>query len=1086
MAAVIGNKYFVDAARMDPSAEPGRVPGGQSNACALIGPFENPAAVGPTGNNDDSTLRTVKITSQSTQARADFTNTLTNPGSTKGNFVVTAPRIPNGFIVNATFNGQANLVPLNSGGKVVASDVQPGEQRNLTVQITLPSGLTTNTDFDIVIQVTSDTDPNCSNQTIDRVRLDLSDLNCALIGPFENPGAAGPTSNNDDFTLRKLNAALSLPPVGFVNTLTNPGTAPGNFIITAPTIPPGFSVIASIDSGKTFMPLNSGGQLITPTLVNPGEQRNLDVRITPPTGLAVNTDFDVVIQVATSSNAGCSNRTIDRIRLEPKADTAPPNLSLVKSATDVNGGSLLPGDVVEYSLTISNPSSASVANAFIAEFIPPDVTYVAGSVRITSGANAGAKTDAVRDDQVDYFPPTAGNNGQINIFVGAGAGSNRGGTLAPGESTTAVFRVTVNANLPCNAVINNGADWGGDDFYAAGKSNVSSVTVNCLPDLTITKQHSPNEFTRGQEGSFTLTARNIGVAPTLGTVTVTDAMPAGVQPTAANGTGWSCSITGQTVTCTRSDALAAGASYSAITVNVNVAGTAASPINNTATVSGGGETNTANNSATDQVTAADPPACALIGPFQQPAAVGPTNTNDDFTQRKVTFELAGGVTTVTGSVGFINTLTNTGGKPGQFIITAPIIPAGFTVTASIDSGATFVNLSGGMLLTPTPVNPGEQRNLDVRITVPPGLKVGTNYDVVIQVTSDAGGTCSNRTIDRITPDPVPNPDLKLVKSVVDVNGGAVLPGDVLEYSLTLSNQSSKSAANTFIADFIPTGVSYVANSVRITSGAGSGPDTKTDAIGDDVVDYFPPQSGNNGQLNIFTGKGAAANAVASTDRERRGGTLDPGDSTTVTFRVTVNSGVACGTVINNGAEWGGELIYPGGRSNVASVVTCQATTCQALCFRSAAYFALNPNAIPNGAVLIGGVNGNSKVSTSHPSVRQALRGQFGPFIREHVAAQLNLLNASGLGAANVLTALASTLSCYGLEFQEVALTGAALSPNSKLFDLFQVAEAVAKRDASGQTRDACILTKVFGQLNGNGLSGMCNRTAGSIDFSSCP
>ena len=82
--------------------------------------------------------------------------------------------------------------------------------------------------------------------------------------------------------------------------------------------------------------------------------------------------------------------------------------------------------------------------------------------------------------------------------------------------------------------------------------------------------------------------------------------------------------------------------------------------------------------------------------------------------------------------------------------------------------------------------------------------------------------------------------------------------------------------------------------------------------------------------------------------------------------------------------------------------------------------------------------------------------------------------------------MASALSCYGLEFQEIALTIGTLSPNSKLFDLFQFAETVAKRDASGQTRDACILTKIFNQLNGNSLSAFCNRTAGSTDFSSCP
>jgi hypothetical protein len=57
----------------------------------------------------------------------------------------------------------------------------------------------------------------------------------------------------------------------------------------------------------------------------------------------------------------------------------------------------------------------------------------------------------------------------------------------------------------------------------------------------------------------------------------------------------------------RSDAVAAGASYPAITVTVNVAANAASTVTNTVTVSGGGELNVANDTATDITTVTLPP-----------------------------------------------------------------------------------------------------------------------------------------------------------------------------------------------------------------------------------------------------------------------------------------------------------------------------------------------------------------------------------------------------------------------------------------------------------------------------------------------
>ena len=93
---------------------------------------------------------------------------------------------------------------------------------------------------------------------------------------------------------------------------------------------------------------------------------------------------------------------------------------------------------------------------------------------------------------------------------------------------------------------------------------------------------------------------NSGAGPTSGTVTVVDTLPTGLTATAIAGTGWSCAL--GTLTCTRSDALAAGSSYEAITLTVNVANNAASSLTNSASVSGGGELNTSNNTANDPTT----------------------------------------------------------------------------------------------------------------------------------------------------------------------------------------------------------------------------------------------------------------------------------------------------------------------------------------------------------------------------------------------------------------------------------------------------------------------------------------------------
>src|SRR5262249_32563656 len=125
--------------------------------------------------------------------------------------------------------------------------------------------------------------------------------------------------------------------------------------------------------------------------------------------------------------------------------------------------------------------------------------------------------------------------------------------------------------------------------------------------LTITKTHSGN-FSRGQTGAtYTITVSNVGFGPTVGTVTVTDTLP-NIQntlvPTALAGTGWTCNL--GTLTCTRSDALAAGASYPAITLTVDVPINIQANFTNTAAVSGGGDVNPNNNTASDPTHAGPP------------------------------------------------------------------------------------------------------------------------------------------------------------------------------------------------------------------------------------------------------------------------------------------------------------------------------------------------------------------------------------------------------------------------------------------------------------------------------------------------
>ena len=87
-------------------------------------------------------------------------------------------------------------------------------------------------------------------------------------------------------------------------------------------------------------------------------------------------------------------------------------------------------------------------------------------------------------------------------------------------------------------------------------------------DITIAKNHV-GDFRQGDTADpFSLIVTNMGASPTTGAVSVTDTLPAGLTATAIGGTGWNCNLA--SLTCTRSDALAAGASFPVITVTVSV------------------------------------------------------------------------------------------------------------------------------------------------------------------------------------------------------------------------------------------------------------------------------------------------------------------------------------------------------------------------------------------------------------------------------------------------------------------------------------------------------------------------------------
>jgi len=175
--------------------------------------------------------------------------------------------------------------------------------------------------------------------------------------------------------------------------------------------------------------------------------------------------------------------------------------------------------------------------------------------------------------------------------------------------------------------------------------------VIAKPSLSHVGSFAQGESNAQYEVSITNNGPGSTGDPTGGSqpMTVTDTLNAAFTYASGSGTGWSCSASGQVVTCKNDSAIAESNSYPELTINVNVSGTASGNI-------------------TNQIAAAG-------------AGVSSVNSNID----TVTIDVAPVFTSV-------NNATFKVGTASSFVVTASGTPAPtFSETGALPSGVTLTN-----------------------------------------------------------------------------------------------------------------------------------------------------------------------------------------------------------------------------------------------------------------------------------------------------------------------------------------------------------------------------------------------------------
>ena len=454
-----------------------------------------------------------------------------------------------------------------------------------------------------------------------------------------------------------------------------------------------------------------------------------------------------IVNTATLSTPGDNHLPNNSATVGPiTVGTPAPDLAITKAVN----GTILAGGTASFTIGVQNVGPGSTTGPIsITDILQSGLTFVSSS---GTGWSCQASGPVV----------TCSNPGP----------------LAPGNATTLQLVVAV---APGVTSVENTASVSttGDSNSGNNSAGTGGIPTVPAPDLSLTKVATA-PFTVGQPASYALTVTNAGSGPTIGSITVTDNLPAPLRFVSASGAGWSCSATGQLVTCTNSGPLAPGAS-SSITLTVLPTVAAAPSVTNEATVTTPGDANGGNNAGIDTTPVGGTVDLALD-------KSGPDSVS------------VGGIATYALAVRNIGTL------PTSATITlADTLPPGVTFQSA--SGGGFSCSASGAVVTCTrttpPLPPGDTATVTLNVLVTSAASAPLRNRACIATTQDANAANNCDTVSTAISGGV---DLVMLKDVV----GALVIGQPGRYVLGVRNVGIAPAAPIItVVDTLPPGLGFL-------------------------------------------------------------------------------------------------------------------------------------------------------------------------------------------------------------------------------------------------------------------------------------
>jgi uncharacterized repeat protein (TIGR01451 family) len=511
---------------------------------------------------------------------------------------------------------------------------------------------------------------------------------------------------------------------------------------------------------NTTVALMQGAGIVIPTLPSGGSVTFTVTGTAGTSGSIVNTATVTAPAGVTDTNPG-NNSATDTDTINPIA-----NLAVSKVSSPV--GSYLPGQSLNYTITVTNNGPSDVTGASVADTVPATVT-VSSWTCAASGVGADCDTTAAGTGASGATNAIALNN--VALPNGTSLTITVSGTVQ--LSATGSITNTVSASPPA-----------GTGCTTAPCTKTASVTNTNggTQQLSIMKTATPGAFAVGQGGTYSILVSNTGTTSTAGAITINDPLPGGITTTATpSGTGWDCSAsTATNISCTTPAVLLPGGNAPVINAPITVAVSTVSPAVNTATAQGGGDAT-----------------CPAAGHCQSTIS-----TPVDAALINVTKSLSG--TLVVGvPTSYVITATNNGQASTLAGTITDTIPAGLTI-GTLPSGCS--SLGGQNISCVLSAGIATGGSISYTIPVTPQASVdGTS--VSNTATNNGGGDpscpaaghCSGTVTNTVTA-----PQLLLTKSATPTTFVVNQPAT---YTLTLTNNgTAATTAVTTITDTIPGGL----------------------------------------------------------------------------------------------------------------------------------------------------------------------------------------------------------------------------------------------------------------------------------------